>query len=204
MQVILPDGKRLDLPDGATGADVAQAIGPGLARAARAVEVEGQLFDLLTPLPDNANVSIVTKGDDKVLHLTRHTLAHVMAQAVREYLSEEGADPADVKMGIGPVIENGFYYDFDLPRSLTPEDLGAIEERMTRIIEDDLELRRYELPVSRQGLLARQLAAGQYAVVFDDACRPVLDGPPVLARRGGRQAASAVAAVLDDGADADT
>src|SRR5690625_679877 len=146
MQVILPDGKRLDLPDGATGADVAQAIGPGLARAARAVEVEGQLFDLLTPLPDNANVSIVTKGDDKVLHLTRHTLAHVMAQAVREYLSEEGADPADVKMGIGPVIENGFYYDFDLPRSLTPEDLGAIEERMTRIIEDDLELRRYELP----------------------------------------------------------
>ena len=146
MQVILPDGKRLDLPDGATGADVAQAIGPGLARAARAVEVEGQLFDLLTPLPDNANVSIVTKGDDKVLHLTRHTLAHVMAQAVREYLSEEGADPADVKMGIGPVIENGFYYDFDLPRSLTPEDLGAIEERMTRIIEDALELRRYELP----------------------------------------------------------
>src|SRR5690625_1926739 len=108
MQVILPDGKRLDLPDGATGADVAQAIGPGLARAARAVEVEGQLFDLLTPLPDNANVSIVTKGDDKVLHLTRHTLAHVMAQAVRVYLSEEGADPADRKMGIGPVIENGF------------------------------------------------------------------------------------------------
>jgi threonyl-tRNA synthetase len=146
MQVILPDGKRLDVPDGATGQQVAEAIGPGLARAALGTRVDGQLSDLLSPLSDGAEVAILTGRDGEAIRLARHTLAHVMAQAVREFFVEQGFDQASVKMGIGPVIENGFYYDFDLPRSLTPDDLGLIEERMRRIIEADLKLRRYQLP----------------------------------------------------------
>ena len=146
MFVLLPDGKRLDLPDHANGFDVASAIGPGLAKAALGVRVNGKLSDLQSSVPDGAEVAIVTKRDAESLFLARHTLAHVMAQAVREEFVAEGFAPESVKMGIGPVIENGFYYDFDLPRSLTPEDLGVIEERMRAIIKADLPLVKYELP----------------------------------------------------------
>ncbi|MEX2535837.1 MAG: threonine--tRNA ligase [Trueperaceae bacterium] len=146
MQVILPDGKRLDVPDGATGLQVAQAIGPRLARAALGMKVEEQLFDLLSPIPDGARVAVLTARDEESIRLVRHTLAHLMAQAVREYFVEQGFDAQSVKMGIGPVIENGFYYDFDLPRTLVPDDLSKIEERMLRIVDSNLELHRYELP----------------------------------------------------------
>src|SRR3990170_3139528 len=124
MHVVLPDGKRLEVTAGATAADVAAAIGPGLARAALGARLDGALVDLMTPVSDGAQVAIVTKRDaDELLHLQRHTLAHVLAQAVRELLVAEGHAASDVKMGIGPVIDTGFYYDFDLPRSLNPEDL---------------------------------------------------------------------------------
>ncbi len=146
MQVILPDGTRLDVPEHATGREVAQAIGPGLAKAALGTTVDGQLSDLMTVVPDGAEVAILTKRDDAWIDLARHTLAHVMAQAVRETMTEEGFDPNEVKLAIGPVIENGFYYDMDLPRSLTPEDLPALEERMRRIVAEDLPLQRFELP----------------------------------------------------------
>jgi len=146
MQVVLPDGKKLELEAGATGSDVAAAIGPGLARAARGIRVNGQLADLFSTVPEGAEVAILTDRDPEVTNLGRHTLAHVTAQAVREYLAAEGHDPAAVKMGIGPVIENGFYYDFDLPRNLVPGDLPEIEKRMRRIVKNDLKLRRYSLP----------------------------------------------------------
>ena len=158
MQVILPDGTRLDLEDGATGGDVARAIGPGLARAALGTTVDGVPSDLLSPVHDGAQVTIVTKRNDGWLRLARHTLAHVMAQAVRELFVREGHDAADVKMGIGPVIEHGFYYDFDLPRSLTPADLETIEARMREIVAEDLPLRRYELP--REEAVRRYEGAG--------------------------------------------
>ena len=146
MFVLLPDGNRLDVPEHATAKDVAEAIGPGLARVALGAKVNGQLSDLLSEVPDGAEVSILTKKDDEVIRLMRHTLAHVMAQAVKEYFVAEGAKPADIKMGIGPVIENGFYYDFDLPRTLKPEDLEDIESRMRAIIKAKLPLKKYELP----------------------------------------------------------
>src|SRR5690606_4904013 len=146
MQVELPDGKRLELPDGSTGAAVAQAIGPGLAKAALGTRVNGTLSDLQTTVPDGATIAIVTKRDGDAIALQRHTLAHVMAQAVRDYLVEQGFSANSVRMGIGPVIENGFYYDFDLPRTLTPDDLEAIEARMRAIVAADLPLRKYELP----------------------------------------------------------
>ncbi len=159
MQVILPDGTRLDVPAHATGREVAQTIGPGLAKAALGTTVDGRLSDLMTAVPDGAEVAILTKRDDAWIDLARHTLAHVMAQAVREQLTEEGFDPTEVKLAIGPVIENGFYYDMDLPRSLTPEDLPALETRMRRIVADDLPLRRFEL--------ARETALRRYREIGD-------------------------------------
>ncbi len=146
MHVVLPDGTRLEVPAHATGADVSQAIGPGLAKAALGVKVDGRLSDLLSEVPQGAEVTVLTRKDPAVADLMRHTLAHVMAQAVREYFVQQGYEPQTVRMGIGPVIEHGFYYDFDLPRTLTPDDLGAIEQIMRRIVADDLELRKYELP----------------------------------------------------------
>ena len=146
MYVTLPDGKRLDLPDHATAKNAAEAIGPGLAKAALGATVNGQLNDLLTELPGGAEISILTKKDDATIRLMRHTLAHVMAQAVTDVFAAEGFPREAVKMGIGPVIENGFYYDFDLPRNLTPEDLGVIEARMREIVAAKLPLRKFELP----------------------------------------------------------
>ncbi len=146
MQVVLPDGRKLELATGATGFDVAEAIGPGLKRAARGIRVNGQLTDLFTAVPDGAEVAILTDKDPEITEFGRHTLAHITAQAVREYLVAEGHSAVSVKMGIGPVIENGFYYDFDLPRNLTPDDLPKLEERMRAIVRAGLELNRYELP----------------------------------------------------------
>src|SRR5690606_25423919 len=146
VRVVLPDGKGLELEEGATGADLAAAIGPGLAKAALGVRHGDKLSDLQSTVPDGAHVAVVTKKDADAITLQRHTLAHVLAQAVRDLLTGEGYPAASVKMGIGPVIENGFYYDFDLPRSLTPDDLEKLETRMREIIAADLPLRKYALP----------------------------------------------------------
>jgi threonyl-tRNA synthetase len=131
--VTLPDGNALALPDGATGADAAAAIGPGLARAALAVEVsrpeageEAELRDLSRPLADGASLAIVTKKDgEKALQLIRHDAAHVLAEAVLELY---GA----VKISIGPPIADGFYYDFEFPAGVTisEADFPQIEARM--------------------------------------------------------------------------
>src|SRR5215467_5650794 len=101
----LPDGKPLELPAGATGADAAAAIGPGLAKAALAIRVDGELRDLAAPLADGAEIAILTDRDAEALALIRHDAAHVMAEAVQELYP-------GTKVTIGPVIENGFYYDF--------------------------------------------------------------------------------------------
>jgi len=123
--VTLPDGKTLELAEHASGAEVAAAIGPGLARAALAVEVDGELRDLGAPVRDGAAVSIVTAKSDAALQLIRHDAAHVLAAAVMELYP-------GVKISIGPAIENGFYYDFDFPAgtSISEEDFPAIEARM--------------------------------------------------------------------------
>ncbi|MGL4610661.1 MAG: threonine--tRNA ligase [Trueperaceae bacterium] len=146
MHVVLPDGKKLELPPQATAKSVAEAIGPSLAKFALGAKVNGKLFDLLTEVPDGAEVSILTKKDDDVLSLMRHTLAHVMAQATIDYFVSKDFKRSDVKMGIGPVIENGFYYDFDVPQALTPEDLEAIEKRMRELVNAKLPLKKYSLP----------------------------------------------------------
>ncbi len=108
MQVHLPDGSALELPDGATGLDVAQAIGPRLAKATAAVEVDGELRDLRLPVPDGAHVQILRVGDAEALPVLRHSTAHVLAEAARHVYP-------GVKVTIGPAIDSGFYYDFRSP-----------------------------------------------------------------------------------------
>src|ERR687894_31068 len=125
MHVLLPDGTRKDLDDGATGADLAAAIGPGLARAALAVKVDGRLRDLERPLADGDRVEIVTDRSPESLELLRHDTAHVLAAAVLDLYP-------GTRISIGPPIEDGFYYDFEFPAGVTlsEHDLPAIEERM--------------------------------------------------------------------------
>src|SRR5436305_6583092 len=115
MHVTLPDGTRLELAEGATGADAAASIGAGLARAALAVKVDGEVRDLARPLPDGAAVEIVTDRSPDALDLIRHDTAHVLAAAVMELYP-------GVKISIGPAIENGFYYDFEFPDGVTISD----------------------------------------------------------------------------------
>ncbi len=143
IRVRLPDGSTRELPAGATGAALAAAIGPRLAKAALAVRVDGELRDLARALPDGAAVEILTdKPGDEALELMRHSTAHVLAQAVTDLY---GA--ATVRLGIGPTIAGGFYYDFDFTdgRRLREEDLSAIEERMRAIIAADEVFRREEV-----------------------------------------------------------
>ncbi|PZA08708.1 MULTISPECIES: threonine--tRNA ligase [unclassified Meiothermus] len=146
MNVYLPDGRELNLPDGATAAEAAKAIGPGLAKAAIGAIVDGELYDLMKPLPQGAKLKLLTEKDPEYQQLFRHTLAHVLAQAVREFFAAKGYDPDAVKLAIGPVIENGFYYDIDPPEPLGEGDLPEIEARMRRIVKENLELRRFVLP----------------------------------------------------------
>ena len=164
--VTLPDGKPLELGDGATGADAAAAIGPGLARAALAIEVSEypggypesnpaprpdqspvgrheqarELWDLTRPLPDRAQVAIVTDRSEQALALIRHDAAHVLAAAVMELWP-------GVKISIGPAIENGFYYDFEFPAgvSISEDDFPAIEAKMREHVKAAERFERVDL-----------------------------------------------------------
>jgi threonyl-tRNA synthetase len=155
MQVPLPDGTPLELPDGATGADAAAAIGPGLARAALAVKQNGRVRDLSLPLEPGQPLEILTErsGQD-ALDLIRHDAAHVLATAVLELYP-------GVKISIGPPIENGFYYDFDFPEGVTVSDadFARIEERMREHIAADEAFAREDVPVA--AALERFRAEGQ-------------------------------------------
>ena len=150
MELELPDGKTLTLGDGATGADAAAAIGPGLARAALAVKVDGELRDLSRPLPENhqngpAKLEIITdRSGEEALALIRHDAAHVLAAAVIDLYP-------GVKISIGPAIENGFYYDFDFPEgvSLSEADFELIEAKMREHIEADEPFVREDVPASQ-------------------------------------------------------
>jgi threonyl-tRNA synthetase len=153
MNALLPDGRNLELKPGATAADAARAIGPGLAKAAIGAIANGELYDLLRPLPDGAELRILTEKDPEYAQLFRHTLAHVMAQAVRELYTERGFAPEQVRLAIGPVIENGFYYDIDAPEPIREEDLPLVEEKMRQILAANLPLKRFVL--SREEALRR-------------------------------------------------
>jgi threonyl-tRNA synthetase len=137
--VTLPDGSSKELPEGSTAADLAASIGRGLAKAAVAATVDGREIDLDTPLPDGAQVSVVTADSDEGRYVLRHSTAHVLAQAVC------GLFPG-AKYAIGPPIADGFYYDFDLPGGahFSDDDLERIEARMREIVAEGQPFRREE------------------------------------------------------------
>ena len=154
MDFELPDGTKLALADGATGADAAAAIGPGLARAALAVKVDGEVRDLARPLPDDgrpAKLEIVTEKSGDALDLIRHDTAHVLAAAVMELYP-------GVKISIGPPIEDGFYYDFDFPDgvTLTDADFERIEAKMREHIDADEPFVREDVSRRRARALPRR------------------------------------------------
>ena len=155
MKVTLPDGTPLELPEGATGADAAAAIGPGLARAALAVKQNGQVRDLAQPLKADEPLEIVTdRSGQDALDLIRHDAAHVLAAAVLDLYP-------GVKISIGPPIDQGFYYDFDFPDgvSLSDADFERIEARMREHIQADERFEREDVSVA--DALARFRADGQ-------------------------------------------
>ncbi|MEA2362686.1 MAG: threonyl-tRNA synthetase [Thermoleophilaceae bacterium] len=153
MKVTLPDGSPLELPDGATGADAARAIGEGLARAALGVRQNGDLRDLDAPLAEGP-VEIVTAKDPDALWLIRHDAAHVLATAVMELYP-------GVKISIGPPIDDGFYYDFEFPEGVkvSDEDFERIEQKMREHIAADEHFERTDVPVEEA--IERFRAEGQ-------------------------------------------
>ncbi|MFW6274137.1 MAG: threonine--tRNA ligase [Halanaerobium sp.] len=139
VNVELPDGSVLEFDKGTTVEDVAYSIGKGLGRDAIAGVVDGKKVDVYYEIEDDVKLSIITIDSDEGLEVIRHTTSHVMAQAVKRLYD-------NVKVAIGPDIEDGFYYDFDLEESFNQEDLREIEKEMQEIIDEDIPVRRKELP----------------------------------------------------------
>ncbi|HEX7249917.1 MAG TPA: TGS domain-containing protein, partial [Burkholderiales bacterium] len=131
----LPDGALKSFPGPVTVAEVAQSIGAGLAKAALAGKVNGRLVDTSFSISEDSEVQIITPKSPEGVDILRHSTSHLMAQAVQELFP--GA-----QVTIGPVIENGFYYDFSYKRPFTPEDLAAIEKKMAEIAKRDLPVNR--------------------------------------------------------------
>ena len=133
--VTLPDGKRLEFAGPVSGAEIAAAIGPGLAKAAIAIRVDGKPRDLATLIDRDAAVAIITRDMPEGLEILRHDAAHVMAEAVKELYP-------DTQVTFGPATETGFYYDFARAEPFTPEDLERIEARMRDIVRRDEKITR--------------------------------------------------------------
>ncbi len=152
IEVRLPDDSLRQLPEGATGADLAGGIGARLLEAALAVKVNGHLVDLKTALADGVKVEIVTNKTPESLELVRHSTAHLLAHAVKRLYP-------DARVGIGPTIEDGFYYDFWVAKPFVPEDLPVIEAEMRKIVAEGVEVTREDL--SRDAASARFESMGE-------------------------------------------
>src|SRR5512135_1128022 len=130
IRITLPDGSVRAFPGPVTGAELAKAIGPGLAKAAVAIKLDGEAKDLATRIDHDAKVQIVTRSSADALEILRHDAAHVLAEAVKELYP-------DVQVTFGPATETGFYYDFARDQPFTPEDLAKLEQRMHEIVDRD-------------------------------------------------------------------
>ncbi len=170
VKVKLPDGNNLKFEKPVSAADVAMEISPRLAKAAVAAEIDGQLTDISTSMDKGEHeVKIITNKDEASLEILRHTAAHVMAQAVVNLLGPE------VKYTIGPALmddfQYGFYYDFDLPRPIGPEDLIKIEAEMKKIASQKIPLERIELSVDEAKAKFNELGQGYKNEMIDDLVR---------------------------------
>lgn len=152
IQITLKDGKTVEYPAGVTPLEIAKSIGPRLAKEALAAKVNGRLQDLNQPINDDAQVEFLTFEDEEGQAVYRHSTAHVMAQAVKRLYPE-------CKLAIGPSIKDGFYYDFDVLESFSPEDLERIEKEMEKIVKADLPFERFEM--SREDAIAFAKSVGE-------------------------------------------
>ena len=139
MLLKLKGGESREFAAGQSGLDIARQISEGLARAACAVSVNGEVEDLRTPIAEDAEFGVLTFEDEKGAAAFRHTTSHILAQAVKRLF------PA-TKLAIGPAIKDGFYYDFEFADPLKPEDLEKIEKEMAKIAQENLEIKRFTLP----------------------------------------------------------
>ncbi|ADF41562.1 threonyl-tRNA synthetase [Priestia megaterium DSM 319] len=143
IKMTFPDGAVKEYPKGSSTEDIAASISPGLKKKALAGRVNGELLDLRTPIEEDGSLEIITQDAPEALEIMRHSTAHLMAQAIKRLYKD-----TKVQLGVGPVIENGFYYDIDMEESITPEDLGKIEKEMKKIVNSNIEIERKE--VSRE------------------------------------------------------
>ncbi|MFS8605596.1 threonine--tRNA ligase [Priestia megaterium] len=143
IKMTFPDGAVKEYPKGSSTEDIAASISPGLKKKALAGKVNGELLDLCTPIEQDGSLEIITQDAPEALEIMRHSTAHLMAQAIKRLYKD-----TKVQLGVGPVIENGFYYDIDMEESITPEDLGKIEKEMKKIVNSNIEIERKE--VSRE------------------------------------------------------
>src|SRR5690625_1982742 len=163
INLVFPDGASKSFPEGITGEEVAGSISPGLRRQALAIKLDGELVDLRGEIPHGGKIEIITYRDDEGIDVMRHSTAHLMAQAIKRLYK-------DVKFGVGPVIEEGFYYDVEMDHKLTPEDLPKIEKEMQRIIDENLEIKRKEV--------SRQEAINMFKAIGDELKLELIDAIP--------------------------
>ncbi|WJE29219.1 threonine--tRNA ligase [Bacillus altitudinis] len=154
IQLTFPDGAVKEFDKTATTEDIAASISPGLKKKALAGKLNGREIDLRTPLLESGTIEIITDKSEEALDIMRHSTAHLLAQAIKRIYGKEH----HVQFGVGPVIENGFYYDVDIDVAITPEDLPKIEKEMKKIINSNLPIERIE--VSREEAKARFEAIG--------------------------------------------
>ena len=138
VKITFPDGAVKEFPNGTTTEDIAGSISSGLKKKALAGKLNGEMYDLRRPIEEDGAIEIITQDQPEALEILRHSSAHLMAQAIKRLYK-------DVKLGVGPVIESGFYYDIDMPQSLTPEDLPLIEKEMKKIINENISIERKEV-----------------------------------------------------------
>ena len=147
LKITFPDGTVKEFANGTTTEQIAASISPGLRKKSLAGKVNGTLFDLKRPITEDASIEIITEDSAEALEILRHSTAHLMAQAVKRIYGKE-----NVKLGVGPVIEGGFYYDIDVDQPISTDDLPAIEKEMKKIINANIEVVRKE--VTRDEALA--------------------------------------------------
>ncbi|PYZ97252.1 threonine--tRNA ligase [Alteribacter lacisalsi] len=163
IQLTFPDGNVREFEAGTTTEDVAGSISPGLKKKALAGKLNGQPVDLKEPLSESGKIEIVTLDNEDGLEILRHSTAHLLAQAVKRLFD-------NVKLGVGPVIEGGFYYDIDMEHTLTPEDLPKIEKEMKRIADENHAIERKEV--------SREEAVRRYEEIGDDLKLELLEDIP--------------------------
>lgn len=163
VNITFPDGAVKEYQAGTSTEDIAASISPGLRKKSIAGKLNGELIDLKTPIEQDGSIEIVTLDSPDALEIIRHSSAHVLAQAIKRLYG-------DVKLGIGPVIENGFYYDIDMEESISAEDLPAIEKEMKKIINENIEVVRKEV--------TREEAKALYEEIGDHLKLELLDAIP--------------------------